>query len=367
VDGTPEWVGVQLDQTAMPIMLGWKLQRLGLLSEADLTAAYRGMLKPAADFLVDGGKVDIDWNHATIVPPFTQQERWEEQPGHSPSTTAAVIAGLTAAADIADRAGAPDSAARYRKAADDYSAKLEARTFTTAGGLGDGRYYLRIDADGDPNNHGTIESRNGQPTVREDQVVDAGFLELVRYGVRRADDPHVLATLPELDDTGREPASRVRYDFGQNGALPGWRRYGWDGYGEDAGGGANYGAGGEMHAGQRGRVWPIFTGERGHYELALASLNGAPAPDAIARIRARYVTAMERFANEGLMLPEQVWDGVGAATAHGYVPGEGTDSATPLAWSHAEYVKLLRSLSDGAVWDSYAPVKDRYAAPPVRP
>jgi len=69
---------------------------------------------------------------------------------------------------------------------------------------------------------------------------------------------------------------------------------------------------------------------------------------------------MERFANDGLLIPEQVWDGVGK-TPQGYVIGEGTNSATPLAWSHAEYVKLLRSVSDGAVWDSYAPVKARYA------
>ncbi|MBC6983399.1 glucan 1,4-alpha-glucosidase [Caulobacter sp. 17J80-11] len=363
VDGTPEWVGVQLDQTAMPIMLGWKLWKLGWLPEGDVKAAYRSMLKPAADFLVDGGQVDIDWNHETIVPPFTQQERWEEQPGHSPSTTAAIIAGLTVAADIADQAGDPVSAARYRKAADDYSAKLEGRLFTTAGALGDGRYYLRINRTEDASRPSTIEVRNGQGEPTADKVMDAGFLELVRYGVRRADDPHVLATLPELDDQGREDVSRVRYDFRLEGqTYPGWRRYGTDGYGEDVANGGNYGAGGQMHAGQRGRVWPIFTGERGHYELAAAGLNGAPDAAAIARIRATYVAGMEAFANDGLMLSEQVWDGVGHPTSHAEALGEGTNSATPLAWSHAEYVKLLRSVSDGVVWDSYAPVKARYGA-----
>jgi glucoamylase len=110
VDGTTEWVGVQLDQTAMPIMLGWKLWKLGWLPEADLKAYYGKMIKPAADFLVDGGKVGIGWNHETITPPFTQQERWEEQGGYSPSTTAATIAGLVTAADIADLAG--DAAGR---------------------------------------------------------------------------------------------------------------------------------------------------------------------------------------------------------------------------------------------------------------
>ena len=322
VDGTPEWVGVQLDQTAMPIMLGWKLWKLGWLPQAELKAYYGRMLKPAADFLVKGGKVGLGWNSATITPPFTQQERWEEQGGYSPSTTAAVIAGLVVAGDIAEAAG-----------------------------------------DKDPDNKSPVEERNGQAAVPEDRMLDAGFLELVRYGVRRADDPAIVASLPKLDDQAMEDLYRVRYDFtfpGERGTFPGWRRYGVDGYGEDVATGANYGEGGQMRPGQRGRVWPIFTGERGHYELALAGVSGKPDAAAVQKVRDTYVRAMELFANDGLLIPEQVWDGVGAASAHGYVRGEGTDSATPLAWSHAEYVKLLRSVSDGQVWDSYAPVKARF-------
>jgi glucoamylase len=364
VDGAPEWVGVQLDQTAMPIMLGWKLWKLGWLPEAQLKAYYGKMLKPAADFLVKGGKVDLGWNHATITPPFTQQERWEEQGGYSPSTTAAVIAGLVVAGDIAEAAGDKASAALYRKTADDHSGKVEARMVTTKGRFGDGHYYLRLNSDQDPDNKSKVEARNGQQAVPEDQMLDAGFLELVRYGVRRADDPAIVASLPKLDDEAMENLYRVRYSFtfpGVDGTFPGWRRYGLDGYGEDTDTGANYGADGQMRPGQRGRVWPIFTGERGHYELALAGLGGKPDAAALKRIRDTYVKAMELFANEGLLLPEQVWDGVGAESGHGYTRGKGTDSATPLAWSHAEYVKLLRSVSDGQVWDTYAPVKARFS------
>lgn len=364
VDGTPEWVGVQLDQTAMPIMLGWKLWKLGWLSAVQLKAYYGQMLKPAADFLVRGGKVDLDWNKTTIVPPFTQQERWEEQGGHSPSTTAAVIAGLVVAGDIAEAAGDKASAELYRTTADDYSGKVETRMVTTKGSFGDGRYYLRLNSDQDPNNKSTVEVRNGQEAVAEDRMLDAGFLELVRYGVRRADDPAIVASLPKIDDESLEDLYRVRYSFkfpGVEGSFPGWRRYGVDGYGEDTKTGANYGAGDQMRPGQRGRVWPIFTGERGHYELAVAGLSGKPDALAIKKIRDTYVRAMEMFANEGLLIPEQVWDGVGAKSAHDYALGEGTDSATPLAWSHAEYVKLLRSVSDGQVWDNYAPVKARFS------
>ena len=357
VDGEIEWVGVQLDQTAMPIMLGWKLWKAGLVSDAEITTMYGGMIKPAADFLVDGGQVGLLWNDRTITPPWTQQERWEEQEGYSPSTIAAVITGLTVAADIARAAGDPASAARYQAAADDYASKVEARMFTTNGEWGDGRYFVRITRNENPNDKAPIGENNGQPAHAEDRIIDGGFLELVRYGVRAPDAPSVTDTLPEYDDQTREDRFRVRYDV--NG-VPGFRRYGNDGYGEQTDTGENYGVGGQMHAGQRGRLWPFFTGERGHYELAALLARGEGDVSAIRQI---YVRGMESFANAGLLLPEQAWDGVGDDTAHDYRIGQGTNSATPLAWTHAEYVKLLRSLADRAVWDTYAPVAQRFGAP----
>jgi len=365
VDGTLEWVGVQLDQTAMPIMLGWKLWKAGHVSDAEMARMYAQMIKPAADFLVDGGKIGLLWNDVQVTPPWTQQERWEEQPGHSPSTTAAVIAGLTTAAEIARASGDAAGADRYQTTADDYAAKIEQRMFTTNGEFGDGRYFVRLAPDGDPSAKTALGDNNGQPGQPQDRIIDGGFLELVRYGVRAANDEHILATLPEYDDQGREDRYRVRYDFGPAADLtPGWRRYGNDGYGENTETGGNYGVGG-MTPGQRGRVWPFFTGERGHYELAALLADGSGDEGwwrtNLDALRQTYVRGMERFANDGLMLPEQVWDGVGDPTANQYRPGQGTDSATPLAWTHAEYIKLLRSLADRAVWDRYEPVAERYA------
>ncbi|MFV3130524.1 glucan 1,4-alpha-glucosidase [Niveispirillum sp. KHB5.9] len=366
VDGTREWVAVQLDQTAMPIMLGYKLWQAGVLDEAALKAMYGSLLKPAADFLVKGGKVGVDWNKETVTPPRTQQERWEEQEGYSPSSTAALVAGLVAAGEMAEKIGQADDAKAYRAAADAVNARIEALMFTTSGRYGDGRYFLRITQNENPNDKGPLLVRNGQEASQEDAYLDAGFLELVRYGVRKADAPSVVESLAELDDTGINDHWRVKYLFkfeGDPREYPGWRRYGNDGYGEDASNGANYGIGpleGGMGVGQRGRVWPIFTGERGHYELARANAKpgGVSAADLDA-IRMTYVRGMEKFANDGLMIPEQVWDGVGVAPK-GYKAGEGTNSATPLAWSHAEYVKLLRSVRDRQVWDLYAPVVARY-------
>lgn len=361
VDGEVEWVGVQLDQTAMPIMLGWRLWKAGLVSDAGMGRMYACMIRPAADFLVDGGKVGILWNDRTITPPFTQQERWEEQDGFSPSTTAAVVAGLTVAADIARASDDAASATRYLAAADDYASKIEARMFTTGGALGDGDYFLRLSKTENPNAKTPMGDNNGQPGRPQDHVVDGGFLELVRYGVRAANDPHITATLPEYDDQRREHLTRVHYVL--NGAH-GWRRYGVDGYGEDTVTGTNYAEGGVQTPGQRGRVWPIFTGERGHYELAALLADGSGDEGwwttNIGALRQTYVAGMEAFANEGLLLPEQVWDGVGV-NPKGYRPGQGTDSATPLAWSHAEYLKLLRSLADRRPWDLYPIVAERYA------
>jgi len=376
VDGTLEWVGIQLDQTAMPIMLGWRLWQDGILSDAEIKNWYSRMLKPAADYLAKGGKAKLDWNDIDLTPPFTQQERWEEQGGYSPSTIAAIISGLVSAADIATLAGDTDSTTLYLAKADEYQQTLEKLTFTTSGNLNkapsDGQYYLRINSNQDANDKSLLENRNGQGEINESDVIDGGFLELVRYGVRPANHPAVVASLGELDDQTLPDALRVKYEFsfdGIAGTLPGWRRYGLDGYGEDTVTGQGYAKGPDDSntPNQRGRVWPIFSGERGHYELArlLVSKTSLSAED-IQPLQRNYVQAMEQFANAGLMLPEQVWDNVGKNDVYQYTQGEGTNGATPLAWSHAEYIKLLRSVSDQKVWDRYSPVELRYSAKPAQ-
>lgn len=371
VDGEIEWVGVQLDQTAMPIMLGWRLWKDGIISDADMVSWYNKMLKPAASFLTDGGTVTIDWlKNKTITPPKTIQERWEEQSGYSPSTTAAIITGLVAAADIAKLAKDDANAKRYLAAADKYSASVEKTMYTTKGLLNkspsDGNYFLRITENTDPNDHGMLGVSNAQKDVNEAEVVDGGFLELVRYGLRSPMSKEVVNTLPEMDDTSLPDPLRVRYDFsfpGVEGKFPGWRRYGRDGYGEDTAEGLGYNAKGSNSPDGRGRVWPIFTGERGQYELAKATTQGKLKDSDVQALRGTYVKAMELFANEGYMIPEQVWDGVGSNEGSHYVLGEGTNSATPLAWSHAEYVKLLRTFADQKVWDKNASAEARYAKP----
>ncbi len=83
------------------------------------------------------------------------------------------------------------------------------------------------------------------------EIIDAGFLELVRYGIRRPDDPLIVDSLKVVDHVLKIETP--------NGAC--WRRYNHDGYGQRKDGGPYMGWG-------QGRAWPLLGGERGHYELA---------------------------------------------------------------------------------------------------
>lgn len=302
------FTGTQLDEVAFPIILAWQLGRTdaGMWSDVER----------AADYIVANG-------------PYAQQERWEEESGYSPSTIAAAIAGLVTAADLATANGDTAKAATYLATADNWQANIQSWTYTTTGSLGDGDYYIRVGDDTDPNDGANREINNGGGNHDERSIVDAGFLELVRLGVKPADDPAIAGSLPEVDSTIRVNTP--------NGAV--WYRYNHDGYGETSTGGPFTGAG-------IGRLWPILTGERGEYELA----NGRPATS--------YLTTMAAAANTGFMIPEQVWD---RASAHGFTFGEGTDSATPLAWSMAQFVRLAHSIDAGAPVETPSIVQARYA------
>jgi glucoamylase len=182
---------------------------------------------------------------------------------------------------------------------------------------------------------GMIHIANRAPDEKCDfearEVIDAGFLELVRYGVRRPDDPLILDSLKVVDHV-----LKIDTPYG-----PCWRRYNHDGYGQRKDGGPYMGWG-------QGRAWPILTGERAHFELA-AGNNVTP-----------YITALERFSSVGAMLPEQVWD-YADLPSEGMYFGRSAGSAQPLVWAHAEYLKLLRSVADGKVFDRISVVQERYA------
>ncbi|HEV2765802.1 MAG TPA: glycoside hydrolase family 15 protein, partial [Pyrinomonadaceae bacterium] len=302
LDGRPFWGSLQLDEVAYPLVLAYQLGRTD-------NETWTKHVKPAADFIVKTG-------------PRTPQERWEEEAGYSPSTIAAEIAGLVCAAEIARRNDDRASQAIYLATADEWARNVERWTATTTGKYGDGNYYLRITEDGNPDDGSKLELNNGAGTFDEREIVDAGFLELVRLGIRRVDDPLVVKSLAVIDQLirVRTPNGEVFY------------RYNHDGYGEmDDGRPWNYDG---KYTG-KGRPWPLLAGERGEYELARGQRERA-----LARL-----DAMQNFANEGLMIPEQVWDKP-ASPIPGVRFGEGTGSATPLAWSMAGFIRLAVSLEE---------------------
>lgn len=330
IDGTAYWSGIQLDEVAFPIMLAWRLWCVDGLGEFDVFP----FVERAAAFLVR-------------YAPVTQQERWEENAGYSPSTLAAVISGLLCAADIARAYKAEELAAFLEAYADWIEAHLDHWTTTDDGFLCPGvkRHYMRIRPPcvGEPFHNsnipaGFIHLANRDPGEVTDfdarGVVDAGFLELVRYGIRRADDPLIVDSLKVVDHC-------LKYDTPYG---PCWRRYNHDGYGQKKDGGAYDGSG-------QGRAWPLLGGERAHYELAAG---GDFKP---------LIAAYERFASVGGMFPEQVWDHDDMPEADMF-EGRPAGSAQPLVWAHAEYIKLLRSVADGQVFDTISVVADRYAVEP---
>ena len=370
VDGTQRWENVQLDEVALPIVLAWQLGQ----EDPSIYSEYGEDVQQAADYIVANG-------------PATPQERWENQGGWSPATIAAEIAGLVCAAKVARENGDEASATSYESTADNWQQNVEEWTVTTSGPLADHPYYLRItkspgenpadsDVPPDPNAATTYSIGDSGPSVIDQRlVVDTSYLELVRLGVKPADNLNIVRTLDVVDSDAvvgpfstppNEPQKRgLRVDT-PNGTF--WHRFNFDGYGEQRDG-APWDIGfptcdtlpGTCLENQKtiGRAWPIFAGERGEYELAAG---GSGAADSAAERLASIV----RTGNAGYMLPEQVWD-ENPPSGSGFPPGEGTFSATPLAWTHAQYIRLAWSIDKGEPVEQPSIVAERYAGASTSP
>jgi glucoamylase len=313
VDGRPIGGGLQMDQVAMPLILAYQLRR------TDRTSWLKH-IKPAADFILRKG-------------PYTEQERWEEKPGYSPSTIAAEIAGLVCAARIAAINQDKDSAKAYLNKADEWAGAVERWTATSQGPHARRNYYLRITENDKPDDGGRVEINSGGGTYDEGEIVDAGFLELVRLGIKPARNPLIVESLALVDQLIKVETP--------NGS--GWYRYNHDAYGERPDG-ADY----DGRTGV-GRLWTLLTGERGEYDIARGDL-------AAARKR---LNAMMAFANDGGMIPEQVWDRKDSPGPD-FRFGEGTGSATPLAWSMAQFIRLAINIKQGHNIETPPVVKARY-------
>lgn len=326
LDGTPYWSGIQMDETAFPILLADALHRHGAL--ADL--APWPMVRRAASFLVRNG-------------PVTQQDRWEEDGGYSPFTLAVEIAGLLAAADFADEAGETEAAAYLRQTADAWNAHIEQWTYVMdtdlAKQIGVEGYYVRIappeTADAASPVGGFVPIKNrpaGESSAALTHIVSPDALALVRFGLRAPDDPRIVNTVRVID-------SLLKTDTATG---PVWHRYNGDGYGEHEDGSPFDGIG-------IGRGWPLLSGERAHYELARGNRSEAE----------RLLKVIAAQTSPGGLIPEQVWDAADVPDKE-LCSGKPSGSAMPLVWAHAEYIKLLRSLHSGHVFDTPSQPVQRY-------
>lgn len=327
LDGRPYWKGVQMDETAFPIVLYDMLVRENAIDASD-RHRYGAMIAGAASFIVRNG-------------PATPQDRWEEDSGYSPFTLAVEIVALLAAAEAMSIAGLDASARYLRDTADSWNEQIEgwtyARNTELAGRLGIDGYYMRIGFDGGPNcySRGFIPVRNredGNARLEADMLVSPDALALVRFGLRAADDPRIVKTVKVIDALLKRDLPAGSY----------WYRYNDDGYGEHANGDAFDGSG-------IGRLWPLLTGERAHYEIAAGNLTEAK----------RLLAALEASASSGGLLPEQIWDSADIPERELFL-GRPSGSAMPLVWAHAEHIKLLRSLRDGKIFDMPRHTLERY-------
>jgi glucoamylase len=273
--------------------------------------------------------------------PTTAQDRWEEDAGVNLFTLAVAIAALVEGAGFLEG----EARAFALRLADVWDARLEAWTYvqdtSLAKQVGVSGYYIR-DAPTDALTRDRVQSEtvliknlDHDPGLSASAQVATDFLQLVRYGLRAADDPAIVDTVKVID--------RLLKTDTPSGPV--WHRYNDDGYGDHDDGAAFDGTG-------RGRGWPLLTGERGHYALA-AGEDVLP-----------YLEAMMAMGSPLGLIPEQVWDS-DPVPEHGLEPGKPSGSAMPLVWAHSEFIKLCHSLALGRPVDRPAATWDRYRG--VRP
>ena len=325
IDGFPYWSGIQMDETALPVLLFDLARRETAISESDILRFYP-MVRKALCYIVKNG-------------PVTRQDRWEEDGGYTPFTLAAEIAALVVGAELAGLSGDGDISDFLLETADAWYSCIDRWLYVKGGEFSqkiavDG-YYVRIKPPDFEKGDDFVTIKN-RPALnccdKISSIVSADALSLVRFGLRKADDERILNTVKVIDNV-------LMVD---TPAGPCWHRYNEDGYGEHDDGSPFDGTG-------KGRLWPLLTGERAHYSIALGNFNEAK----------RLIKTMESFSGDCGLLPEQIWDG-GNIPERGLFFGRPSGSAMPLVWAHAEYLKLVRSITEERVFDMPPQTFERY-------
>lgn len=319
LDGKGFWKGIQMDETAFPVLLAGMLRKYNKINAAD----YYDMVNRAASFIIKYG-------------PVTMEDRWEEDSGYSPFTISSEIAALLTAAEFADSMGNTENADFIRENADMYYSRIDFWNYASGTSiskdLGIDGYYVRIAPQDSSFNFASSPLQGYVPVknrpisdayVPAEKLVSTGSTSLVRFGIRKADDKRITDSLKVVDSLLKTNT--------KTGTV--WHRYNNDGYGEHSDGSPFDGTG-------HGRGWPLLAGERAHYELAAGRIDEAK----------NLLRTMENQSSPGGMIPEQVWDSEDIPRL-GLYDGKPSGSAMPLVWAHAEYLKLVKSIDQRSIFD----------------
>ena len=317
--GTGHWTGVQLDETAFPVLLATTLAERGALGGTEVT----DMIRRALSFLVRHG-------------PVSEQDRWEEDAGLNTFTLAVCVAALVAGAGLLERKRAswrspsPIIGTRSSRSGPRCATRRSRSLY------GVPRYYVRV-APGESvyddrcPRDAVLPIRNlaVDPRLPASAQVSVDFLQLVRFGLRRPDDALIVASLKVADALLKVQTP--------SGAC--WHRYNEDGYGEHDDGSAYDGTGrGRALAAADRRARSLRAVARGRDPLPLSGVDGRMAP---------------RRHAAGADLGRRTDSG------RGLLPGRPTGAAMPLVWAHAEYLKLAASRQRGAPFDRPTAARER--------
>lgn len=339
----PSTAGVQLDETAYPILETWQA------GMASVPGIFSHHVEPAANYLVAHG-------------PKHGVDRWEEQTGYSPNTIAAEIAGLVAAAKIATLHHDSAAARLYLATADEFQRTVVPETVTTNGPASKHPYFIRVSKNGNPNSSYSYYLGNGNPKAYDQRsVIDAGFLSLARLGELPQNAPVVANSLSVVDHMIRATTS----------SGSGFFRYNGDGYGNTFHNGHGSSFGDSDVDGQpwatnntgTGGLWPVLSGERGEHALAVGDWTGPNGADAM-------LSFMLGSASGVGLVPEQVWPwpnlaaspyGANPSTASiGFRNGYASGSASPLTWAQSQLVRLILDMGAKRVLEQPSIVANRY-------
>jgi len=339
-EAAPDTGGLQLDETADPILEAWQA---GLAGDRSL---YLDHIRPAADFLAANG-------------PSDGVERWEEQTGFSPSTMADEVAGLVAAAAIARVQGDTASQRLFLATADNFRRLILTTTVTDNGPLSSQPYFIRVDKTGNPDQAYDYTLGNGDPNSYDQRaVVDQGFLELVRLGELPASDPLITNSLAVTGTALAAPTP----------SGTGIMRYNGDGYGDcEVSVFEDCQVNGQPWATTdegTGHPWPVLSGENGEYQVLAGDTQAAQSD----------LDFMLNSASGVGLVPEQVWNypdvpaspyGSDPATASiGFTDGQADGSAAPLTWAQAQLLRLISDAAAGKLLEQPSIVADRYLTSP---